>query len=92
MYRATLGTLALSVVLASGNAGPTSAASPNEIYRVGTDIGAAYLYEHTPRLRVTLLLQNCGETELVEKIAKGLPNSVNYTLEQLSQSAASNDV
>ena len=42
-------------------------------YNIGTDIGAMYLVEHTPRLRITLLLEECGSSELVAALREALP-------------------
>ena len=50
----------------------------NDAYRVGTDIGMLYLSQHSARLRITLLLQECNVQDIASLVAAGLPNSVDF--------------
>jgi len=70
----------------------SNAASSDELYEVGTDIGANYLSEHIARLRITLLLRDCGENDLSDQVAKGLPKSIVYALTKMAGAPASQDV
>jgi len=83
-----LAKFAIIVVLILSTSGHLSAqqVSPTQLeiqkaddaYRVGTDIGAMYIAENTPRLRITLLLQECGARDLASALAIQLPNSIEY--------------
>lgn len=67
--------LTISLALAA----PAVAASvADAVYEAGTDSGMRYLSEHGGDLRVTLILQECGLNELAAKMAKKLPNSVEW--------------
>jgi hypothetical protein len=50
----------------------------DDAYRVGTDIGMLYLSQHSARLRITLLLQECNAQDIASLVAAGLPNSVDF--------------
>jgi hypothetical protein len=70
---------------------PQSLAAPGDTdaFRAGTDLGALYLSEHIQRMRVMLFLQECGEDDMADAVSAELPNSVDYTLQKLSDSALS---
>jgi len=51
-----------------------------DIYRVGTDVGAAYLAQHMGMLRVTLLLQECRFNELANGVGHRLPDTQEHFL------------
>ena len=43
----------------------------DDAYRVGTDIGMLYLSQHSARLRITLLLQECNVQDIASLVAAG---------------------
>jgi hypothetical protein len=66
-----------------------AAPGDSDAYRAGTDIGALYLSEHMARLKVTLLLRECGEDALSHTVGDVLPNTADYAREKLSASELS---
>lgn len=50
-------------------------------YRAGTDSGMRYLAAFGTPLRLTLLLQECGQDALASRVANSLPNSVRWFLD-----------
>ena len=81
----------LIVVLCAANpttAPRASAQSAEDIYERGTDIGMLYLSEHSGRLRVTLLLQECGFGELASTVGTLLSNTLQFFVENHSESFA----
>lgn len=61
-------------------------------YNIGTDIGAMYLAENTPRLRVTLLLQECGSKGLADALGQQLPASFNYFYTKYERGTLPDDI
>ena len=70
--------LGASILLASSHG--AAAQSADQIYDVGTNVGAEYLSKYMGRLRITLLLTECKFGELANEVVKELPNSVVYFL------------
>lgn len=64
----------------------TAAPGDSDAYRAGTDIGALYLSQHIVRMKAMLLLRECGEHELSDAVAAGLPNAIDYAQGKLSES------
>jgi hypothetical protein len=67
-------------------ASQASAQNADEIYEHGTDIGMLYLSEHIGRLRVTLVLQECGFGELASSVGAQLPLTVQFFMEKTNAS------
>ena len=78
--------LALVAGLLPGFHVSCAAPGDSDAYRAGTDIGALYLSEHMARLKVTLLLRECGEDALSHTVGDELPNTADYAREKLSAS------
>jgi hypothetical protein len=63
-----------------------AAPGDSDAYRAGTDIGALYLSEHMARLKITLLLRECGEEAMSHAVGDDLPNTADYARQKLSAS------
>jgi hypothetical protein len=63
-----------------------SAQNTDELYEHGTEIGMLYLAEHSGRLRVTLVLQECGFGELASSVGAKLPLPVQFFMEKTNAS------
>src|SRR5690349_6307607 len=69
-------TILICAFLAFASATQSAPPAADTLYDAATDSAMHYLDEHGPDFRTTLILQECGLTDLAARTAKRLPDSV----------------